>query len=170
MIYILISALLFTALGIFLRGRKGNMRSVLLDMLVASGLGLLAGIFIGVGARLGMWAIVIANGNEWNFSVSGSLAVVGVFSTLGIALGLIYEGLLRSILRRSGLIFGFLLTLALWYPLGEAARQDLTFQPSLVSLIVWTGICVAIIFMPYAVSLELLLGRWHRRRGLISPS
>jgi hypothetical protein len=170
MIYILVSALLLTALGIFLRGRKGNIHGVLLDMLVASGLGLLAGVFIGVGARFGMWAIVIANGNEWRFSISGSLTVIGVFSTLGIALGLIYEGLLRNILRRSGLIFGLLLTLGLWYPLGEAARQDLTFQPSLASLMLWTGICVAIIFMPYAVSLELLLGRWHRRRELSSPS
>lgn len=162
MIYILISALLLTVLGVYVRTRKGSVRSVLLDMAVASGLGLLAGLFIGVGARFGMWAIVIANGNEWNFSVSGSLTVVGVFSSLGIALGLIYEGLLRNILRRSGLIFGLLLTLVLWYPLGEAARQDLTFQPSVASLVLWTGICVAIIFMPYALSLELLLARWHR--------
>lgn len=164
MLYILIATLLLTALGVYLRARKGNVRGVLLDMAVASGLGLLAGIFIGLGARFGMWAIVIANGNEWKFSVKGSLTVVAVFSSLGIALGLIYEGLLRNILRRSGLIFGLLLTLALWYPLGEAARQDLTFQPSLVSLALWTGICVAIIFLPYAVSLELLLGRWHNWR------
>lgn len=112
-----------------------------------------------------MWAIVIANGREWNFSVSGSLNVVAVFACFGIAFGLIYEGLLRNILRKRGLIFGLLLTLGLWYSLGESARQALTFQPPVLSLILWTGIFVALIFTPYGVGLEVLLARWHRWHG-----
>lgn len=161
MIYLLIIALIFTAAGFIYRSRGQNWRTALLDAGAATVLGFIAGLLIGAGARLGMWAIVIANGREWNFSVSGSLNVVAVFACLGIAFGLIYEGLLRNILRKRGLIFGLLLTLGLWYPLGEAARQALTFQPPILSFILWTGIFVALIFMPYGVGLEMLLARWH---------
>ena len=127
--------------------------------------GLLAGIFIGLGARIAMGAIAFVNDDSPGFTLSGSFLVVITFASFGIVLGLIYEALFRDLLRQSGLAFGLLLTLCLWYPLADSGVQVLKFHPTALSLIFYSNILVALMWLPFALALEALLARWHNREN-----
>ena len=165
MIYILSIALILTLSGFALKARRNGLRAELIEIAMAAVFGLTAGVFIGIGARVGMGAISFANGDAFRFSVPGTLTVIGVFSTFGIVSGLIYGALMRDLLKHSGMAFGILLTLFSWYPLAEAAGQVLNFQPTIISLVSLSGVFVALMFLPFGVALEALLSRWHRREG-----
>lgn len=161
MIYLLAIALILTAFGFARKARQSGFPSVTLDFGVAAVLGFLAGIFIGLGARIAMSAIAFANGDSPSFTLSGSIRVVITFASFGIVLGLIYEALFRDLLRHSGLAFGFLLTLCLWYPLADSGVQILRFQPTAISLIFFSGVLIALMWLPFSLTLEALLARWH---------
>lgn len=163
MIYLLAIALILTAFGFARKARQRGFLSVILDSGVAAVSGFLAGIFIGLGARIAMGAIAFANGDSPNFTLSGSIQVIIIFAGFGIILGLIYEALFRDLLRHSGLAFGLLLTLCLWYPLADSGVQVLRFQPTAISLIFFSGVLVALMWVPFALILEVLLARWHSR-------
>jgi predicted membrane protein len=164
MIYLLAVALILTSAGFWLKAREKGALATFLDALISIVFGFLAGIFIGVGARIGMWAIAFANGDASRFSVAGTIQVIAVFACFGLGLGLIYEGFFRRVLRARGLLFGILITLCAWYPLGESAAQVMNFQPTNVSLFFWTLVCVASMFLPFGVVLEWLLKRRHRKQ------
>ena len=163
MIYLLAAVLLPTVWLLVVRARRDGPLRVLKSVAVAAAAGLLAGLFIGLGARAGMAAIPFANGAAPNFTAAGSLAVVLTFAGYGILLGVVYEGLFRRLLRSSGLAYGGLLTLASWYPLAQAGAQQLTGRPALIYLTIASGLVVALMWLPFGLSLEALLGRWHRR-------
>jgi len=163
MIYLLAIALILTAFGFVLKARQRGFSTVILDLGIAAVSGFLAGIFIGLGARIAMSAIAFANGDSPSFTLSGSIGVVITFASFGIILGLIYEALFRDLLRQSGLAFGLLLTLCLWYPLADSGVQILRFQPTVISLIFFSGVLVALMWLPFALALEALLARWHSR-------
>jgi hypothetical protein len=110
-----------------------------------------------------MWAVAVANGAEPSFSPSGTLRVVATFACFGIVFALIYESLLRSVLRHRGLIFGIIVTLAALYPTSTSVAQTLNFQPTAISLLLFSGLGAALMFVPFAIVLEMLLERWHRR-------
>ena len=61
------------------------------------------------------------------------------------------------------LVYGALLMLCSWYPFAQAAAQQLTGQPALISIIIVSGIVVAFMWLPFGLTLEALLRRWHRR-------
>jgi hypothetical protein len=157
MIYLAAIALFLTVGAFFRKARQNGWRTTALDSLFAAFAGLGAGIFIGFGARTGMWAIAFFNGDASRFSVSGSLQVILLFSSFGIGLGLLYEILLRDLLRQSGVLFGIIITLCTWYPFAESAADLLRFQPTIVSLVFFTGIFTAFMWLPFAVTLERLL-------------
>ena len=161
MIYLLAIVLILTTFGFVLKARQRGFSSVMLDLVAAAVLGFLAGIFIGLGARIAMSAIALANGDSPSFTLSGSVRVVITFASFGIILGLIYEVLFRDLLRQSGLAFGLLLTLCLWYPLADSGVQILNFQPTIFPLIFFSGVLVASMWLPFALALEALLARWH---------
>lgn len=169
MIYLFAPVLLLTALQFILRARRQGVLRVLKLIAVSAVAGLLAGVFIGLGARTGMAAIPVANGAASSFTLSGSFAVVVAFASYGIALGVVYEGLFRRLLRAHGLAYGVLLMLASWYALAQAGAQQLTGRPSPVSFIVVSGLIVALMWLPYGVALEGLLKRWQGR-GDAPPS
>ena len=137
----------------------------MIDAVVSMAAGLIAGIFIGLGARIAMGAIAFANSDASRFTLSGTVAVVATFASFGIGLGLIYEILLRSLLKHSGLFFGILLTICSWYPLAEAGVQTLNFQPTAISLVFFSGVFVALIWIPFGLILEEILSRWHNRES-----
>jgi len=126
MVFLLAAVLLLSAWRFILLARRRGIVHVIKSVLLAASLGLLAGVFIGVGARIGMGAITVANGGAPRFTPSGSFSVVATFSGFGIILGVVYEGMFRHLLRRSGLAYGALLTLCSWYPLAHSAAQQLT--------------------------------------------
>ena len=163
MIYLLAVVLLLTAWGFAVKVRREGLRRVLKGVAVAAVSGLLAGVFIGVGARVGMGVIPVANGAAPSPTLAGSFAVVVTFASYGIGLGVVYEVLFRRLLRGSGLAYGGLLMLASWYPLAQAGAQQLTGGPSLISMVVVSGAVVALMWLPFGLTLEALLGRWHRR-------
>jgi hypothetical protein len=163
MIYLLAIALILTAFGFARKARQRGFLSVMLDFGVAAVSGFLAGVFIGLGARIAMSAIAFANGDSPGFTLSGSIQVIITFASFGIILGLIYEALFRDLLRHSGLAFGLLLTLCLWYPLADSGVQVLRFQPTAISLIFISGVLIALMWLPFAFALEELLRRWHSR-------
>jgi hypothetical protein len=161
MIYLVAPVLLLTAWQFFLKARRVGLLRVFKSIAVAAVSGLLAGIFIGVGARIGMAAIPVANGTTSSFTTAGTFTVVLTFASYGIALGIVYEGLFRRLLRGSGLAYGALIMLCSWYPLAQAAVQQLTGQPSLLSLIIVSGVIVALMWLPFGLTLEALLRRWQ---------
>ena len=163
MIYLLAIAIILTIFGFALKVRRRGFLAVTLDMAIAAVAGYIAGLFIGIGARAGMSAITIANGDAPNITTAGSIQVIVIFAGLGIVLGLIYEAFFRDLLRRSGLLYGFLIMLCVWYPGAESGVQLLRFQPTIVSLIFFSGACVAFMFLPFAIALEAILSRWHQR-------
>src|ERR1044072_8760442 len=162
MIYLAADALLLTVWRFAVRARlEGGVR-VFKSIVVAALSGLLAGLFIGVGARVGMAAIPIANGGAPNLTLAGSLTVIFTFAGYGVPLGVVYEGLFRRRLRANGLAYGGLLTLVSWYPLAQAGAQQLTGQTALVSLVIVSGLIVALMWLPFGLALEALLRRWQR--------
>lgn len=163
MIYLVVPILLLTVLQFIFRARRDGVLRVLKVVAVAACAGLLAGVFIGLGARAGMAAIPFANGAAPNVTSAGSFTVIYTFASYGIGLGVVYEGLFRRLLRSSGLAYGGLLMLVSWYPLAQAAVQQLTGRPSLISLIVVSGLLVALMWLPFGLALETLLRRWQRR-------
>jgi hypothetical protein len=163
MIYLLAAVLLLTAWQLALAARRQGFLRVLKGVAAAAVSGLLAGVFIGLGARIGMAAIPFANGGTPSFTQAGSFTVVLTFSSYGIVLGVVYEGLFRRLLRASGLAYGGLLMLCSWYPLAQASAQQLTGQPALISLILVSGFILALMWLPFGLALEALLGRWHSR-------
>jgi hypothetical protein len=165
MVFLLAAVLLLSAWRFTLLARRRGIAHVIKIVLAAAALGLLAGVFIGVGARIGMGAIAVANGGAPSFTLSGTFSVVATFSSFGIILGVVYEGLFRHLLRRSGLAYGALLTLCSWYPLAHSAAQQLTGRPGPLPLIVASGFIVALMWLPFGAALEALLRRWQNRRG-----
>jgi hypothetical protein len=163
MIYPVVVVLLLTVWQLALKARRQGLLRVFKDIAVAAVFGLLAGVSIGLGARTGMAAIPFANGVTPSFTLAGSFAVVSTFASYGIGLGVVYEGLFRRLLRENGLAYGGLLTLASWYPLAQAAAQQLTGRPAFISLVVVSGLIVALMWLPFGLALEALLRRWHSR-------
>ena len=168
MIYLLAAVLLLTAWQFARRARRQGPLRVLKDVAAAAVCGLLAGLFIGAGARAGMAAIPVANGFAPSFTLAGSFAVVFTFASYGIALGVFYETLFRRLLRAQGLAYGALIMLVSWYPLAQAGAQQLAGRPPLLSFIVGSGVVVALMWLPFGLALEALLGRWHNR-GSVPP-
>ena len=161
MIYLLVPVLLLTVWQFALTARRQGLLRVFKSIAVAAFAGLLAGVFIGLGARTGMAAIPLANGTTPTFTLAGSFAAVSTFASYGIALGVVYEGLFRRPLRSHGLAYGLLLMLITWYPLAQAAAQQLTGQPTLISLILFSGLILALMWLPFGLTLEALLKRWQ---------
>ena len=163
MIFLLMAALLLTAWRFSADARERGLAESLRSVAAAACCGLLAGVFIGVGARVGMGAITIANGAPQRLTASGTFTVVVTFSSFGILLGVVYEGLLRRPLRRKGLAYGALLTLCTWYPLAQAAAQQLTAHTALAALVALSGLLVGMMWLPFGLALEALLRKWDGR-------
>ena len=163
MVYLAAAALLLTVFGFVQKTRRNGLRTAILESVFAALAGFGAGLFIGFGARLGMAAIAFFNGDASRFSVAGSLQVILLFSSFGIGLGLLYELILRDWLRRSGLLFGIIITLFTLYPFAESAVQVMNFQPTIISLVFFTGIFTALMWLPFAVTLETFL-RYYQTR------
>ena len=157
MIYLAAIAFLLTVFAFFRKAKQNGFRAAGLDSLFAALAGFGAGIFIGFGARIGMWAIAFFNGSASRFTVSGTLRVILLFSSFGIGLSLFYELVLRDLLRQSGLLFGFIITLFTAYPFAKSAAEVLRFQPTIISLVFFTGIFTALMWLPFAITLERLL-------------
>lgn len=166
MIFLLLGVLLLTAWRFAIVARQRGLTQMFRSVGIAAGCGLLAGVWIGIGARIGMGAITIANRAPQRFTISGTIAVILTFSSLGIMLGIMYEGLLRALLRRKGLVYGGLLTLCTWYSLAHAAAQQLTIRPSIIMLAITSGLLVALIWLPFGFALEALLRKWQDRERL----
>lgn len=166
MIFLLAGVLLLTAWRFTALARRRGLAVALRGVAISACSGLLAGVFIGVGARIGMGAITIANGAPQRFTASGTFTVVVIFSSLGIVLGVVYEVLLRRPLRRKGLAYGGLLTLCTWYSLAHAAAQQLTAHPTLMALVTLSGLLVGLMWLPFGLALEALLRRWHDRKDM----
>ncbi len=164
MIFLLAGVLLLTAWRLNALARRRGWGWALKGVAVSAGCGWLAGVLIGVGARVGMGAITVANGAPQRLTASGTLTVVVTFSSFGIVLGVVYEVLLRRLLRRRGLAYGLLLTLCTWYPLAQAAAQQLTAPPALIPLVTLSGVLVGLMWLPFGLALEALLRRWHDRK------
>ena len=164
MIFLLAGVVLLTAWRFTALTRQRGLAWALRGVAISACCGLLAGVFIGVGARIGMGAITIANGDPQRLTAAGTFTVVVTFSSFGIVLGVVYEVLFRRLLRRRGLAYGGLLTLCTWYPLAHAAAQQLTAHPVLISLVTLSGLLVGLMWLPFGLALEALLRRWHDRK------
>ena len=164
MIYVIAFAFLLVAFAFFRRSRGAGVLTTVLDVLASASLGWIAGILIGVGARIGMWSIPFFNGIEPRITFDGTFRVILTFSLFGMGLGVLYELLFRELMRGHGLFFGLLTVAIAAYPLGAAGVQQLRFNPPIAPMIVSVTAIVGIMFVPFSVVLEFMLERWHRFR------
>ena len=164
MIFVLALVIFLTVWQYFLMARRHGPGPVFRDLATATLAGAASGILIGVAARVGMAAIGLANGAP-RFTFSGSFAVVISFAGFGVLLGIIYVGLMRRLLCRSGLAYGCILVMCTWYPLAGAGVGDLTGKPSEAAVVLISGVVVAGMWMPYAIVLERLMSGWEQRRA-----
>ncbi|MGB7070733.1 MAG: hypothetical protein WBD22_14665 [Pyrinomonadaceae bacterium] len=166
MIYLVSLAVIVAAVGAYLHFRSTGLAAMLLDIAISAAFGWLAGLLLGVFARIGMWTIPFFNGAEPRFSFDGSIEVILTFSLFGIGLGIVYELAFRKLLSESGFLFGVLVTLLTWYPLGKQGVDLLNFSPSWLPLLFFTLSLIGLMFVPFTIVLAFLLGRWHRFRDL----
>ena len=170
MIYLAAVALIITSVAVYLRSRSDGFLSTLLDLCAAAVSGWVAGLIIGVGARIGMWSIPFFNGGDSRFTFDGTLQVILTFSLFGIGLGAIYEFIFRGIPGTRGILFGLVITLVTVYPLSAAALQQINFTPSLLPAGAVSFFFVALMFVPFGMALELMIGHYHEIRGYRSLS
>jgi hypothetical protein len=161
MIYVVLAAIAFTAWRYARAVRAGHSLAVLGELIAAVGGGAIAGIWFGAASRAAMRAIALANASV-RFSWSGTMQVLLVFIGFGAAIGILYAGLFRHAFDRSGLLFGGLLTLATWYPLGQAARQLLASPPEGIRFFLTSGAIIAVMWIPYAYLLQIFTPRFVR--------
>lgn len=164
MIFVLAIAMVFTAWRFVIASRRKGFHLALRELLLAIGSGLLSGIFIGFGARIGMRAIAFANNDAPRTTLSGTIAVIITFASFGGLFGIVYVGLFREILRHRGALYGILITLISWYPLAVAAMQQLRNPPPPFGLIFTTGLFVALMWIPFGIMLEKLVSLWQNKK------
>ena len=163
MIFLLAGASALILWRFALDARRRGIFPGLRDLLLAAVSGLLAGVLVGMGARVGMSAVTLANGDAPQWTIAGTVAVVTTFAGFGGVGGIIYAGLVRRLLRRSGTAYGLLLTLCSWYSLADAGLQQVRSAPSLFSIIFVSGLVVILIWLPYAILLEKLVSLWQHQ-------
>lgn len=164
MIYLIALGVAVAIIAFYNRVKTQPLSSLTLDVLAAASLGWVAGLLIGVGARIGMWAIPMFNGTEPSVSFEGTSRVILTFSIFGIGLGVFYELIFRKLFHRHGSLLGLLVTLITTYPFTQDAIENLRFTPSPILLYLFTFLFVALTFVPFSIALECLLARWHRCR------
>src|SRR5215204_1853979 len=128
MIYLVAIAGVILLFGFYHRVRTLGIWFALLDAVAAAACGWIAGLSLGIGARLGMWAIPYFNGTEPNITAGGTFSVVITFSLFGIGLGVLYEMAFRRIFRHWGILFGLAVSLVTVYPLGSQGVELLSFS------------------------------------------
>jgi len=136
------------------------------DLLRHHGLAaLIAGLGLGLGARIVMRVIAWSAGLPGSFSSGGSLEVVVFGALIGWPVGLTFYALrhrIRSRLPWPGLLLGGGLFLAFALVPPGSARSALAGTPDPPLL---TGLLFLILFLLFGASLEWRWARWRRRRG-----
>jgi hypothetical protein len=170
MIYVLAGSLLI-ALWHYVRvGRRSGALAVLRELALTLAAGLIAGVLVAIGARLGMRLIAEANDAAPRISLTGTSVVFVVYCGIGALCAVLYSAVFRWWLRRSGLRYGCLLFLVTWYPLAHSGAQQLVEPLSFLSLALWSAAIIALMWLPYAIALERLLSWWDRRQtGHLAP-
>ena len=157
MIYLVAIGLAITITRYTLAVRRGEPSRVLYEIPAAIVAGLLAGVWLGIGALIAMRVIAYFASAPPRISVTGSIQVVLVFAAMGGGIAILYAGLFRHALAKSGIWFGLLLFLGSWYPLAQAGAQLLGYKPDPLSLMAVSGAVVALMFIPYALLLQTLI-------------
>ena len=160
MAYLAAAAVVLLIVRYTLVVRREQSPRALLELPIAAGAGLIAGLWVAVVARAAMRVIAMANGGG-AFSAGGTLQVMLVFTAIGGAVAILYPGLFRHALDKSGLLFGALLTLTTWYPLAHSAAQQLRRQPELWKLAAVSLGIIAAMWIPYALALQFLMRRFR---------
>lgn len=131
------------------------------DLVVGAGLGLVAGIVLGILGRIAMRVIALRAGFGGSGSLGGTLEVIATGVIIGGGAGLVYGGVRRWLPRGSmvrGLLLGSGLTVFFWLYQPPAARSALsgTGHPGLALGVF--GIC----FVIFGFLVEALFSRVRR--------
>ncbi len=163
MAYTLAAAIAVTAIRYTIAIKRGESVRVLYEIPAAALAGLLAGLWLGLAARMAMRVVAFFASAPPRISVSGSIEVVLVFAAMGGGIAILYPGLFRHALGRNGIWFGLLLFFGSWYPLAQAGAQLLGYKPDPLKLMLVSGVVVATMFIPYTLLLQKLMVPLCRR-------
>ncbi len=158
MIYVLVPALALAVIGY---GRIARTRGLLVfvDAAIATIGGLVAGLALGVGARIAMRVLAVALSLPLRLTADGTILVIAAFSCVGAVLGFIYVGALRDLLWRRGLLYGLLLSAVTFQPFLRTAAEDLQ-RPQLSPEVLLGTIGMSLaMWVPYGVLLEWSIDR-----------
>jgi hypothetical protein len=146
-----------------LRARRTRSNAPLKEASWAMLAGVVAGLVWGVGARLAMRIVAIAEGDATEFSIGGTILILLTGAILGLPLGLIF-----AIVRRwlpgsgigKGLSFGLILALLLLVPFAALGASDLGSGPTAAPVLIGVGLFSGLFVLHGAVMESII----HRRR------
>jgi hypothetical protein len=122
--------------------------------------GVLAGIVWGVGARLVMRLVALADGRPTEFSAGGTLLIVIVGMIFGLLLGLLFATVRRWLpgsRLAGGAAFGSIIAGLLMLPLAALGAADLGGDPADAPVLIGTGLFGAL-FVVHGVVMAALCG------------
>ncbi len=154
MIYLVAIGLAITITRYTLAMKRGEPSRVWLEIPAAIFAGLLAGVWLGFGARIAMRVVAYFASAPPRITATGSIQVVLVFAAMGGGIAILYAGLFRHAFPTSGIWFGLLLFFGSWYPLAQAGAQLLGYKPEPLKLMAVSGVIVAFMWIPYALLLQ----------------
>jgi hypothetical protein len=103
MIYVLAAALFLTAWRYFAHARRCGTLALMREFAAALAAGTLAGIVLGLSARIAMRLLAIGTGAPLRLTAEGTSVVIVAFSGVGMVLAFPYAAVLRDLVRRSSL-------------------------------------------------------------------
>jgi hypothetical protein len=170
MIFVLAAALLLTAWRYGVLARRRGIGAVLRAVAVALAAGSLAGVVLGLSARVAMRLLALGTGAAPRLSAEGTSAVVVAFTGVGVAVAFPYAGVVRSLVRRPALAYAALLAAVTFPPFLRTAAQDLGAGAWDARVIGGTLLVSLVMWVPYALVLEAGLARLSRLLGVGSPA
>jgi hypothetical protein len=143
--------------------RRCGMRAAVRNFVASLCGGLVAGVMLGVSARIAMRLLAVGLGTPLRLTAAGTFTVIMAFSLLGVVLGVPYGAVFRDLLRRNPLAYAGLLILVTLQPFIRTAAQDLDASVWDTRVLAGAAVVTVVMWVPYAILLEASFSRLSRR-------
>lgn len=163
---IVILTLTLPSLAVFaVRARRAGSYRPFVEAGMGVGAGVTAGVLWGIGARIAMRAVALADGGPTEFTIGGTLLILFVGALFGIPLGLLFAAVRRWLPgsgRQKGLAFGGGLLALLVVPFALLGAGDIGGDVLDAPVLIGTGL-FASLFVGYGLAVEAAMD-WIERR------
>ena len=163
---IVILALTIPSLTVFaVRARRAGSYRPFVEAGIGVAAGIVAGVLWGIGARIAMRAVALADGGHTEFTIGGTLLILFVGGLFGIPLGLLFAAVRRWLPGsglRKGLSFGGGLLALLVVPFALLGASDIGGDVLDAPVLIGTGM-FASLFVAYGLTVAAAMERLERQ-------